>query len=76
MSLVLYTVISENVDAIGALLVGVSALVSSLLTLKHTKSRGKDECEQRIADIREAFQTGARYELRDLDDQRKKRGAA
>jgi len=60
------SVFSDNISAFGAFLVGVSALASSLLSLRGAKRRARDECDQRIQDIRDAFKAGIKYEPREL----------
>jgi len=61
----LFSVFSDNLSAFGALLVGVAAVTSSLLTLRGSRKKAKDECDQRIQDIRDAFKAGVRYEPRE-----------
>lgn len=50
--------------ALGALLSGLGSLIAALLSMRGVKKRARDECEARIADIREAFRAGTRYEKR------------
>jgi hypothetical protein len=61
---VLLSVFSDNINAIAALLVGIASVVTALLSLRSSKKRERDVCDQRIADIREAFQAGVKYEKR------------
>ena len=61
----LFSVFSDNISAFGAFLVGVAAVASSLLTIRGSRKKSKDECDQRIQDIRDAFKAGIRYEPRE-----------
>jgi hypothetical protein len=65
------TVFSENVTAIASLLVGLGAVVTSLISLRGAKKQAKSDCDQRIEDIKEAFRTGAAYEKREASPIRK-----
>lgn len=50
--------------AIGALLSGFASLLAALWSMKGVKQRAKDECDERVSDIREAFKTGTKFERR------------
>lgn len=57
----------------GALLSGLGSLIAALLSMRGVKKRARDECEQRIGEIKDAFKAGTHYEIREA--QRRKRAA-
>jgi hypothetical protein len=48
--------------AIGAFLSGVGAVISAIVSLRIVQKRARQECEERIAEVRAAIREG--YELR------------
>jgi hypothetical protein len=60
----LFSVLSDDIAASGVFLAGIASIVTALLGIRVTKKRAKTECDERIAEIREAFRAGIRYELR------------
>lgn len=61
---VIFSVFSENAEAGGALLVGLGAISTSLLSIRGTKRRAQDDCEKRIHELGSAFKAGIKYEPR------------
>jgi hypothetical protein len=60
-----FSVFSDNISAFGALLVGVAAVTSALLSARSQRKKAQGECDQRIEDIKDAFQAGTKYEIRE-----------
>ena len=44
--------------AVGAFLSGVGAVLGSFFTLRHLRKRGEEECNKRIAEIKQAIHEG------------------
>jgi len=54
----------------GAFLSGVGSVLAVLLSLKRTRKRAEDKCQQRIDDIRKAFNYGTEFERRQEERKR------
>jgi len=54
----------QDPAAWGAFLSGCGAVIGAMFSLRRTKKRADDQCEQRIRDIKEAFTQGTRFERR------------
>lgn len=54
----------DAISAIGALLVGVAAITTSLFSLHRAKKHAEDICTERIAEMKASFVAGTRYEPR------------
>jgi len=48
----------------GAFLSGCGAVLGAMFSLRRTKQRADDQCQQRIEDIRNAFTQGTKFERR------------
>jgi len=53
----------------------MASILAVLLTLRRSKHKQEDNCNQRLEEIREAFRIGTKYELRDISEQRSKKAA-
>jgi len=58
-----------NPAAWGALLSGLGSLIAALLGMRGVKKRARDECEERIKEMKDAFKAGTRYEIREAERQ-------
>jgi len=56
----------------GAFLTGMSAVIAVLLTLRRSKHKADDNCNERIEEMVTAFKAGTKYELRDVSSPRRK----
>ena len=56
----------------GAFLTGMAAVIGVLLTLRRTKHRSDEGCNERIEELKDAFRIGTKYELRDVSDPKRK----
>jgi hypothetical protein len=45
-------------EALGAILSGVAAVLSALISLRFTRKRTEAECARRISEIKQAFREG------------------
>ena len=50
----------------GAFLTGMASIIAVLLTLRRSKNRQEDNCNQRIEELKDAFRTGTKYEIREV----------
>jgi len=49
----------------------MASIIAVLLTLRRSKNRQEDNCKQRIEELKDAFRTGTKYEIRDVSRERK-----
>jgi len=59
----------------GAFLTGMASILAVLLTLRRSKHKADDNCNQRIEELKDAFKIGTHYELRDVSENRGKKAA-
>jgi len=64
-------VLPTDPAAWGAFLTGMASILAVLLTLRRSKSKSEDNCNQRIEELKDAFRTGTKYEIRDVSRGRK-----
>lgn len=56
--------LSETISAYSALAAAIVAVVTLCLSLRNLKQRMRAECDQRVHELRMAFEDGLRYERR------------
>jgi len=44
----------------------MASIIAVLLTLRRSKNRQEDNCNQRIEELKDAFRTGTKYEIREV----------
>ena len=54
----------QDPAAWGAFLSGCGAVMGAFFSLRRTKKRADDQCEQRLKDIKDAFTQGTKFEMR------------